>query len=129
MKKKTKSKVQRPFNALRDARVKLGLSQVELAGEFDIARTTVIKAEQDTPRPWMTIACLGLGSLKFLDSSVKALSGKRFSALRERLGLTPAALGDHLGFAESTIVNWERTSPPAWAHPAMIGLSVIAIAD
>lgn len=127
MKKTTKSKKQRPFNALRDARNKLGLSQIELAEKLDVARTTIITAEQDTPRPWMTIACLGLGSLMFVDEVVKPLTGDRFASHRERLGYTPAVLATKLGFAESTINTWERTAPPAWAHPAMIGLTVLSL--
>lgn len=129
MKKKSRSTKQRPFNALREARVKLGLSQVELAGEFDIARTTVITAEQATPRQWMTIACLGLGSLRYLDAGVKSLSGHEFAALRIRLGFSPADLAEKLGFAESTITTWERSGPPVWAHPAMVGLSVLSVID
>lgn len=127
MKKKSTSKKHRPFNALREARNKLGLSQLELATEFDVARTTIISAEKSSPRPWMTIACLGLGSLMFVDQGVKTLSGESFSSLRERLGLTPGSLGSKLGFAESTIMTWERTAPPAWAHPAMIGLTVLSL--
>lgn len=126
MKKKT-SRKKRPFNALRDARNKLGLSQVELAELLDVARTTILSAEQDTPKPWMPIACLGLGNLMFVDESVRPLSGERFASHRERLGLSHAGLASKLGFAESTIKTWERTAPPVWAHPVMIGLTALSL--
>lgn len=124
---KKKKRVEFTGNALKDARTKLGISQQELAGEFDIARTTIISAERDTPRPWMAIACLGLGNLRYMDACVKAIDGARFKALREQLGLSHDALGKQLGFAASTILTWERTAPPAWAHPALIGLSVLSV--
>ncbi|MNG31851.1 hypothetical protein D3C84_1177300 [compost metagenome] len=77
----------------------------------------------------MAIACLGLGNLRYMDARVMAINGAKFRALREQLGLSHDALGQKLGFAESTILTWERTAPPAWAHPAMIGLSVLRVVE
>lgn len=117
------------FNDITDARARLGLTQLDLAEHLGIARTSISNAEKDEPKPWMYLAVVGLGSLLLMNADVKQLNGKGFSTLRQRLQLTPAALGSKLGMAESTIITWERHGPPLWSYPAMIALSAVQLME
>lgn len=117
------------FNDIRHARAQLGLTQLDLAEHLGIARTSISNAEKDEPKPWMYLAVVGLGSLLLMSADVKQLNGKGFSTLRQRLQLTPAALGSKLGMAESTIITWERHGPPLWAYPALIALSAVQLME
>jgi len=111
-------------NPLRDARTSIRMSQKELAGELGLARTTIVAAEQADPKPWLVLACVGLGCLRLSGVRVGQLTGMRLASLRTQLNLSAAELGRLFGYAESTINTWERTTPPIWTHPAMVGLAV-----
>ncbi|WP_409286957.1 helix-turn-helix domain-containing protein [Pseudomonas guariconensis] len=113
----------RPYNALREARKKLGLTQQELAGILDVARTTINTAESGMPKNWMILACLGLANLKMLDLRPKVITGSELKIQRERLGFSPDELAHRLGFVAQTIIAWERKSPPNWMYLALIGLA------
>lgn len=114
-------------NPLRDVRAAIDISQKDLAEELGLARTTIISAEQVDPKPWLMLACVGLGCIRLSGDRVGQLSGPRLAQLRSDLGLSAEQLANRLGFAASTISTWERSAPPLWAHPAMVGLAVSLI--
>ena len=110
---------------LKEARDRLGLTQQEFAEELCIARTSVIKAERDLPKPWMEAACIGLGGIRVYREGYSNLTGEQFGRLREKFGFTAMVLGAEWGVTERTIRSWEIGSPPGWALPAIIGLSIL----
>jgi DNA-binding XRE family transcriptional regulator len=114
---------------LKDARDRLGMTQRELADELCIARTSVIKAERDTPKPWMEAACIGLGGMRIYREGFSNLTGERFGRMREKFGFTAEMLGSEWGVTERTIRSWEHGVPPAWALPAIVGLSIMTSLD
>ena len=111
-------------NPLKDTRAAIGISQKELAEELGLARTTIISAEQADPKPWILLACVGLGGIRLSGDRVGQLSGPRLTRIRTDMGLSAEELANRLGYAPSTINTWERSSPPLWAHPALVGLAV-----
>lgn len=112
---------------LKDIRAAMAISQKDFAEELGLARTTIITAEQNELKPWLLLAGIGLGCMRLSGNRVGQLSGLRLAQLRTDLGLSTEQLASKLGFAVSTIQTWERSAPPLWAHPAMVGLAVSLI--
>ena len=94
---------------IRKRRLDLGLSQVELAAELGVSRTSVLSWETDQAQPKIRytpqiIAFLGYDPLETHPESL----AQELVATRRRLGLSRRKLALLLGVGERTLRSWER---------------------
>lgn len=115
---------------LREARIKAGLTQLQLASRVHVTETTVYQWEHDlrTPRPTRVpaiAAALGIAPEELMiDSADRPLT---LADVRQRVGYSQAALAARLALPPSTLSSIEQgrhrpgASADRWRR--MLGLS------
>ena len=119
--------------AFRDARIRAGLTQVQLSDESRVSRRSIIRWEAGEVSPWMPELLAALEVLGARDSEASALVGfletgrsqRTFDPMsverqarilrmsRVRAGLKPSDVGRKIGCDPTTVQRWEagRLSP------------------